>query len=235
MTVKTRLLPAVMSILIMTSLFCPVVNAAPSGIEEPELGGAFVLVPAAVAAPEVCEIVISGLVVVISGAAAVEIGKTLGITWDGIAENWNNFLSNVQNELDTVFAKQWVKTANHEGKAAIDTVYEYYTALGSPKGKDDKWYFEARETHGKIEVNLNRLTEEQAVKKMEEGKDIMTLDKALAENAVNRFLSGGSGRVGSLDVEDAHHNHQKADGHYDHLHYGRNANERLHCWIWRNT
>ena len=192
-----------MSILIMTSLFCPVVNAAPSGIEEPELGGAFVLVPAAVAAPEVCEIVISGLVVVISGAAAVEIGKTLGITWDGVAENWNNFLSDMQNELDKVFALQWVKTANHKGIAAIDAVYEHYTILGSPKGKDDKWYFEARRVHGEVEVNMKQLTEEQAVKKMEEGKDIMTLDKALAKNVVKRFKSEGAGRVGDLKVEDA--------------------------------
>ncbi|CAJ0592384.1 unnamed protein product [Cylicocyclus nassatus] len=64
-----------------------------------------------------------------------------------VKAKWDNYVSDVQNELDTVFAKQWVKTATHEGKAAIQTVYEYYTALGSPKGKDDKWYFEARENH----------------------------------------------------------------------------------------
>ena len=232
---KTRLLPAVMSILIMTSLFCPVVNAAPSKMEEPPLGVGFVLVPAAVAAPEVCEIVISGIVVVISGAAAVEIGKTLGITWDGVAENWNNFLSDVQNELNKVFALQWVKTANHKGKEAMNAVYDYYTALGSPKGKDDKWYFEARRNHNKVEVNMKQLTEEQAVKKMEEGKDIMTLDEGLAQKIVNRFKSEGAGRWGDSEVERAHHNHQKADGHHDHLHYGRNADEGLHCWIWRNT
>ena len=152
-----------------------------------------------------------------------------------VKAKWDNYVSDVQNELDTVWAKQWVKAATHEGKAAIQTVYEYYTALGSPKGKDDKWYFEARRTHNKVEVNLKQLTEDQAVKKMEEGKDIMTLDRKLAENVVNRFKSGGSGRVGELDVEKANHNHQKADGHHDHLHYGRNANERLHCWIWRNA
>ena len=229
---KTRLLPAVMSILIMTSLFCPVVNAAPSEMEEPPVGGAVLLL--APIAPEVCEIIISGLAVVISGAAAVEIGKTLGITWDGVAENWNNFLSDMQNELDKVFALQWVKTANHKGIAAIDTVYEYYTALGSPKGKDDKWYFEARENHGKVEVNLDRLTEEQAVKKMNAGKDIMTLDEGLAQKIVNRFKSEGAGRWGDSKVERAHHNHQKADGHHDHLHYGRNADEGLHCWMWKN-
>ena len=117
----------------------------------------------------------------------------------------------------------------------MNAVYDYYTALGSPKGKDDKWYFEAHRVHGKVEVNMKQLTEEQAVKKMEEGKDIMTLDKELATNVVKRFKSEGAGRVGDLKVKQAHHDHQKADGHYDHLHYGRNANERLHCWIWRNV
>ena len=184
---------------------------------------------------QTCEIIISGLVVVISGAVTVEIGKTLGITWDGVAENWNNFLSDVQNELGKVFALQWVKTANHKGKESMNAVYDYYTALGSPKGKDDKWYFEARKNHDKVEVNMKRLTEDQAVKKMEEGKDIMTLDQKLAQKVVNLFKNGGPGRVGDLKVEEAHHNHQKADGHYDHLHYGRNADERLHCWIWKNT
>ena len=219
-----KLLPAFLSILLLTSLFCPVVNAEPAPV-----------IAVAAAAPEIAEVVIAGITVVMSGVAALKIAENLGVTWDGTADGWERFAERVSTELEKVFAKQWVKTANHEGKAAIDTVYEYYTALGSPKGKDDKWYFEARENHGKIEVNLNRLTEEQAVKKMEEGKDIMTLDKALAEKVVDLFKNGGSGRVGELKVEDAHHNHQKADGHHDHLHYSRNGVERLHCWIWRNA
>ena len=66
---------------------------------------------------------------------------------------------------------------------------------------------------------MKQLTEEQAVKKMEEGKDIMTLDKDLALKVVNRFKSEGAGRWGDSKVKEAHHNHQKADGHHDHLHY----------------
>ena len=218
-----KLLPAFLSILLLTSLFCPVVNAEPAPV-----------IAVAAATPEIAEVVIDGITVVMSGIAALKIAENLGVTWDGTADGWDTFVKSVSTELEKVFAKQWIKTANHKGKEAMNAVYDYYTALGSPKGKDDKWYFEARRVHGEVEVNMKQLTEEQAVKKMEEGKDIMTLDKALAENAVNRFLSGGSGRVGDLKVENAHHNHQKADGHYDHLHYGRNANERLHCWIWKN-
>ena len=226
---KTRLLPAVMSILIMTSLFCPVVNAAPSKMEEPPLGVIFAAAPAI---PAISEFVYAGVVFLIAGASVVEIGKHLNTHWEDPAESWDKFAKRVSTALEKVFAKQWEKTANHRGQEAMNAVYDYYTALGSPKGKDDKWYFEARRVHGEVEVNMKQLTEEQAVKKMEEGKDIMTLDKTLAENAVNRFLSGGNGRYSDLKTEGAH---QKTNGYYDHIHFRRNANERLHCWIWKNT
>ena len=159
-----KLLPAFLSILLLTSLFCPVVNAEPAPV-----------IAVAAATPEIAEVVIAGITVVMSGIAALKIAENLGVTWDGTADGWERFAEGVSTELEKVFALQWVKTANHKGKESMNAVYDYYTALGSPKGKDDKWYFEARQNHGKVEVNLDRLTEEQAVKKMEEGKDIMTL------------------------------------------------------------
>ena len=209
-----------MSILIITSLFCPVVNAEPAPVI------------AAAAAPEIAEVVIAGITVVMSGIAALKIAENLGVTWDGAADSWDTFVKSVSTELEKVFAQQWVKTANHKGKESMNAVYDYYTALGSPKGKDDKWYFEARQNHGKVEVNMKQLTEEQAVKKMEEGKDIMTLDQKLATDVLTRFKDAGKGRKIDLNVEGAHH---ETAGYFDHLHYGRNANERLHCWIWKKV
>ena len=221
-----KIISALLVFLLLTSVAIPTATAEPAP---------FVAVGVVAAAPETAELIIGGITVVMSGIAALKIAENLGKTWDGVAENWDNFCKGVSTELEKVFAEQWVKTANHKGIAAIDTVYEHYTALGLPKGKDDKWYFEARKNHNKVEVNMKRLTEEQAVKKMEEGKDIMTLDEGLAQKIVNRFKSEGAGRWGDSEVERAHHNHQKADGHHDHLHYGRNADEGLHCWIWKNT
>ena len=49
---------------------------------------------------------------------------------------------------------------------------------------------------------------------------------------LTRFKDAGKG-WGHLKVEVAH---QKTDGYYDHLHYGRNGvEERLHCWIWKKV
>ena len=221
-----KIISALLVFLLLTSVAIPTVTAEPIP---------FIAAGVVAAAPETAELIIGGITVVMSGIAVLKIAENLGKTWDGAAENWDNFCKGVSKELEKVFAQQWVKTANHQGKKEMDAVYDYYTALGSPKGKDDKWYFEARRNHNKVEVNMKRLTEEQAVKKMEEGKDIMTLDEGLAQKIVSRFKSGGSGRVGDLKAEPAHNDHQKADGHYDHLHYGRNADERLHCWIWKKV
>ena len=227
---KTRLLPAVMSILIMTSLFCPVVNAAPSGIEEPELGVAVALVPAAVAAPEVCNLIISGVTIVVSGVFAVEIGKNLGKTWDGIAEHWDHFLTGVQKGLnDLIHAKKWVDVTSNEGKALMTVIYEYYTSQGGASGgkKDDKWYFEYRKNHDKVEINSEAMTEEQAVKEMGRGKNIMTVHKELAKKLVGRYEG-----IPENEVE-FETSRVTRDISYEHAHYYAHG-QRLHCSIWRS-
>ena len=48
---------------------------------------------------------------------------------------------------------------------------------------------------------------------------------------LTRFKDAGKGRKIDLNVERSHH---ETAEYFDHLHYGRNANERLHCWIWKN-
>ena len=101
---KTKLLPAFLSILLLTSLFCPVVNATPSGIEEPELGGA--VFAAAPAIPAISKFVYAGVVFLIAGASVVEIGKHLNTHWEDPAESWDKFAKRVSTALEKVFAKQ---------------------------------------------------------------------------------------------------------------------------------
>ena len=117
---------------------------------------------------------------------------------------------------------------NHRGQEKMNAVYDYYTALGSPKGKDDKWYFEARRNHGEIEINLERMNEEQAVKEMGRGKDIMTLNKKLARDVVGRYEG-----IDPAEVK-FEKPHQTRDGYFNHANYNAHG-MRLHCWIWRNV
>ena len=130
-------LPAVLSVLIITSLFCPVVNAAPSEMEEPQLGAVFAATPAI---PAISEFVYAGVVVLIAGAGVVEIGKHLNTHWEDPAESWERFAERVSTELEKVFAKQWIKVTSPEGKAIMTAVYECWNAAGASGGKkDDKW------------------------------------------------------------------------------------------------
>ena len=94
--------------------------------------------------------------------------------------------------------------------------------------KEDKWYFEARLHHGKIEINTERMNEEQALKEMHRGKNIMTLSQELAQTLVGRY----EGKPPSgVKIEEPH---QTREGYFDHANY--NAHDmRLHCWIWRKV
>ena len=155
-----KLLPAFLSILLLTSLFCPVVNAEPAPV-----------IAVAAATPEIAEVVIAGITVVMSGIAALKIAENLGVTWDGTADGWERFAERVSTELEKVFAKQWIKVTSHEGKAIMTAVYECWNAAGASGGKkDDKWYFEARlNSNTEIEINPKLMTREQAVTEMERG------------------------------------------------------------------
>ena len=218
-----------MSILIITSLFFPAVNAAPNETEEPPVGAVFAAAPAI---PAISEFVYAGVVVLIAGVSVVEIGKHLNTHWEDPAESWDKFAKRVSTELEKVFAKQWVKVTSPDGEALMTATYECYTATAGSSGgkKDDKWYFEARRNHGEIEINLDRMNEEQAVKEMGRGKNIMTLSRELAQKLVGHFEGLPEQAAKDLKFDG---DHDPAAGKFLHLHY--TAHEmRLHCWIWKD-
>ena len=138
---KTRLLSVFLSILLLTSIFFPAVNAAPNDKEEPPLGAVFAAAPAI---PAISKFVYTGVVFLITGVSVVEIGKHLNTHWEDPAESWERFAERVSTELEKVFAKQWIKVTSPEGKAIMTAVYECWNAAGGSSGgkKDDKWYFE---------------------------------------------------------------------------------------------
>jgi len=185
----------------------------------------------AAAVPEVAEVVIGGATFIVGGATIVAIGEHLGKIWDGVAENFNNFASGVVSTLNDLFAApNWVDITSGEGQAAMEIMYEYYTATSGDGGKkDDKWYFEARKSHGKIEINTNRMDETQAAKEMGRGKNIMTLNKELAQNLVGKFRGLSEEATKALRFEG---DHNPATGHFHHLHYEA-KDMRLHCWSWK--
>ena len=255
-----------MSILIMTSLFCPVVAA--DRWEGPELGAAPLVV---FAIPEATKLVIDGATIILGSAIVMKIGEYLGIRWDDfvktmgivgktekdtgektriedpagkttsivrvtigeVEKNWAKFVSDVTKGLNDLFhAKEWISVTSDKGEAVMKAQYECYCADVPPGGgkKDDKWYFEARLHNRKIEINTERMNEEQALKEMHRGKHIMTLNRELAQKLVGRFegLTGDAIKQQKFDG-----NHNPAADKFLHLHY--TAHEmRLHCWIWKD-
>ncbi len=87
---------------------------------------------------------------------------------------------------------------------------------------------EARKHHDKIEINTEPMTEEQAVKEMGRGKNIMTLDENLAKKVVGRYEGKNSADV---KIEFAH---KTREGYFDHANYNAHG-MRLHCWVWRKA
>ena len=163
-------------------------------------------------------------------------GKTTSIvrvTIGEVEKNWAKFVSDVTKRLNDLFhAKEWISVTSDKGEAVMKAQYECYCADVPPGGgkKDDKWYFEARLHNRKIEINTERMNEEQALKEMGRGKHIMTLNRELAENLVTRYRDATGKAPKKLKFEG---DHNPDAGKFLHLHY--TAHEmRLHCWIWRD-
>ena len=163
-------------------------------------------------------------------------GKTTSIvrvTIGEVEKNWAKFVSDVTKRLNDLFhAKEWISVTSDKGEAVMKAQYECYCADVPPGGgkKDDKWYFEARLHNRKIEINTERMNEEQALKEMHRGKHIMTLNRELAENLVTRYRDATGKAPKKLKFEG---DHNPDAGKFLHLHY--TAHEmRLHCWIWKD-
>jgi len=216
---KTRLLSALLIFLLVASVSVPAVSA--DGFAA----------PAVAAIPEVATIVIGGVTVVMTGVAALNIAETLGKTWDNTQKGWDQLMKDTGAILSDLFkAKNWVGITTNEGKAVMDAVYEYYTVpVGGGGKKDDKWYFEARLNRGKLEINTERMDESQALKEMGRGKNIMTLNERLVQNAVGRFKGLSEKATRALKLEEPH---KGIDGYFRHINFEAHG-MRLHCWSWK--
>ena len=180
----------------------------------------------AAAAPETAEIVIAGITVVMSGAAIVEFGKNVGIFWDGATKTWDRFLKDVSAKIHK--NHQWIGARTPVGGAILKTVCEAAPPAGSGK-KDDKWYFEARKHNGRIEIKSEALNEEQALKEMGRGKHIMTVNKNLARDLINRF--NGKALENAVGFEKHPRGKLGKEDFYEHANFEA-KNQRCHVWVW---
>ena len=228
---KTRFFTLLMVLCLLTAAAIPAVSAETAPL---------FIVPAAVsAAPATTELVIGGVTVVISSVAAVEIGKHLGKTWDGVAENFNKFATDVGTELNKIFASWQMKDATSSEVEAM-FAFEYYTATAGDGGKkDDKWYHKAKLENGKkVKVNTERISEEEAAKELKAGRDIFTSTKELAKKLVervsteNKIVRGSGNEPVEMVREDIELHGQGQKGYYEHYH-PKYQNTRPHCWFWK--
>ncbi len=80
-----KFISIVLIFLLITSVSIPAVNAQ---------------APAVVAAPAMAKLVIDGVTIILTSAVVIEIGKNIGKTWDGVAENWDKFVKDVSTGID---------------------------------------------------------------------------------------------------------------------------------------
>ena len=221
---KTRFFTLLMVVCLLTAAAIPAVSAETAPL---------FIVPAAVSsAPATTELVIGGITVVMTGIAALKIAENLGKAWDNTQKGWDQLMKDTGAALDSLFhAKKWIQVTSLEGQAVMNAIYECYSGGGSGGKKDDKWYFEARLNHGKIEINTDRMDETQALKEMGRGKNIMTLNEKLAQNLVGRFKGLSEAEAEALKSK-FEGTHNPAAGKFLHLHYEAHG-MRLHCWSWK--
>ena len=206
----------------------PVTDSPESADTEKVLGN-----PAlAVWAPEVVEICIGGAVAIMSGFALVTLGNDIGMPWDGLYENWDNFVLDVQDAInEQLHIQQWIRVSSSEGQKLLSDAYNSYFSGGGSRGKkDDRCYFEGRLNEDNVlEINQNSLTENQAIHRMGQGKNIITLSQNLAKNLVKRFKGLTKEQASALKFEG---DHNPANGWLHHLHYEAKC-MRLHLWSWK--
>ncbi len=173
-------------------------------------------------------LVINGVTFIVTSGAFTLIAIELGHHSEEIRENLGCVVKCVETKIKEVLsAKDWIKVSSPETISILTTYYE--AAAGSAGGKkdDDKWFFEARKNHGDIEINPKAMTEEEALKEMARGKNIMTVLKQHARELVELYERK------PLDKSRFASPHQLGKkGYYDHINYNAKG-MRLHCWIWR--
>lgn len=216
-----RIISALMVFLLLASVSIPPASAQAAHA-----------VGLAAAAPETAEIVIAGITVVMSGIAALKIAENLGKTWDNTMKGWDQLMKDTSSALEKLFhAKRWIRVTSPEGQAVMTAVYECFNSGGSSGGKkDDKWYFEARLHHGKIEINTERMNEEQAVKEMGRGKNIMTMDEGLAKEIINKFNKDPPNT--KVLIEQHSPGKYGKEKYFDHGNFMA-KDQRCHVWVWR--
>lgn len=218
-----KILSLILILLLATSVTVPVVSAEPA-----PLVAAPVVV---VTVPEVANVVVLGVTYIISGTILVKIGEDLGIKWDRVTEKFDDFASSVGKKLSNIISNgEWIDTVSPNAKAVLTLDYRAAIA-GSGGKKDDKLYHKAErdEATGKVKINTERISEEDAAKELKEGRDIFTVTKELAENVMDRAFGKGSERI--LENHGSKDGRYCKKGYYDHYH-PKNQPVRPHCWIW---
>lgn len=120
---------------------------------------------------------------------------------------------------------KWVEAISDERLTMSKAESELY---GQDSKKKDKWYHEAKREK-KIKVNIKAISEEDAVLRLIDGKDVFTLNEELAKNAVNKAIDAlkKNGVMATRDGPEKHKNGKV--GYY--LHYHINIiTHRPHIW-----
>ena len=194
------------------------------------------VLPAFAAIPPTCEMAYLAITVAMEGVIAVALGKDIGINWDGIQENWNNFVSDVGYAINNLLNTDGQVLVNSgEGQAALESVCEMYRSTDGQKRMDDKWYFKAYLVRGKVMINKKPIDANQALEVMNRDGNIMTLNVDLAKHVVGRFEIEGTSPTRWVNMKAEIHDNKNEDHYYYHLHYGnkspKDKKDHLHCWM----
>ena len=165
---------------------------------------------------------VDGITVDVHSIDVEGIGACLGINWDGKSQNWNEFVAYVQKELDYNFAKEWVYTSAPYGQGVMRALVVCYACGGYGDGK---WYLEGRLVDHRVSVIPKRLSADQAVQKMKEGKNIVTVRPKLAEDVLKRV------NWDKKPITPCKPKETKDEEMIPHYNFSEKG-QLLYCWVW---
>ena len=135
-----------------------------------------------------------------------------------VAEAWDDFVTGLSG---------WINVESTDGEKYLKCMEYEYSQAGGPDKEKGKWYLKARLHNKKVQVQKERISEDEAVRHMIGKEDVFTLNNKLATSAGKRVAE----KTGKALTEVEKHGNGKC-GYFDHYHLEENPHT-FHLWKWK--
>ena len=135
-----------------------------------------------------------------------------------VAEAWDGFVTGLSG---------WINVESTDGEKYLKCMEYEYSQADGPDKKKGKWYLKARLHDKKVQIQKERISEDEAVRRMIGKEDVFTLNKERALSAGERVTE----KTGKALTEMENHGKGKS-GYFDHYHLEEKPHT-FHLWKWK--